>query len=299
MYHMQLEYLVASVALQSFTKAAKLLYTSPQAVSHGVGCLERELDVKLFSRNGKSVSPTELGYIIGSKASEILACIDDMKRIAEGCGSGVLEGSLTLAVGVSHNRGHFGFDKHLESFARVHPSVIIKRLNCPHSQCRIAIEEGLAEAALVLGRGKDGPCVSVGVGAAELLVAMSVTNPLSDIDDLSLRDLAPVPVAAPSDYGPIYSKIAMCFKEREIYKDFIDVGNSQNELRQFIKEDGGVVFVGEGFEASVGDEEIVCCHLSDASVRLPICIARPAQTTNPIIDSLIQHLAQSDWGAVH
>lgn len=56
----QLEYFVATVQYGSFAQAGKALFVTPQAVSRAVNDLEKELEVKLLEKDGKSVAPEQL-----------------------------------------------------------------------------------------------------------------------------------------------------------------------------------------------------------------------------------------------
>jgi len=62
----------------SFTRAARNLYISEQGLSKSVKCLEAELGVVLFQRNGKTVSLTDAGHALEPLASE---AVDLQQRI--------------------------------------------------------------------------------------------------------------------------------------------------------------------------------------------------------------------------
>lgn len=57
----QLEYFVAVAETGSFTHAAEACNVVQTTVSHAIAALERELDIRLFARDGRAVSLTEQG----------------------------------------------------------------------------------------------------------------------------------------------------------------------------------------------------------------------------------------------
>ena len=57
----QLTYFVAVCEELSFSRAAQRCFISQSAISHQVARLERELEVALFDRTTRAVTPTEAG----------------------------------------------------------------------------------------------------------------------------------------------------------------------------------------------------------------------------------------------
>lgn len=64
---------IAVASLKSFSAAAKLLYTVQPNISRQISDLEKELGAKLFIRNAREVSLTEIGEILLPEAIEIIA----------------------------------------------------------------------------------------------------------------------------------------------------------------------------------------------------------------------------------
>ena len=70
----------ASARLASFTKAAQELHLTQSAVSHHILNLERQLDVKLFERDGGGVQLTAAGRTYWK---ETLPALEQLWRATE------------------------------------------------------------------------------------------------------------------------------------------------------------------------------------------------------------------------
>ena len=83
----QLEYFVALAHIKNFTKAAKSLNVSQPALSRSIGRLEKDLNVKLFTRDSRKVALTQYGQTFLSYAERILLELEtahqDIMNMAE------------------------------------------------------------------------------------------------------------------------------------------------------------------------------------------------------------------------
>ena len=66
----------------SIAEAARRLNITPAAIAQQIQALERELNVKLFKRVGRSVVPTEAGYRVLTQANEVIKNISQLKAVA-------------------------------------------------------------------------------------------------------------------------------------------------------------------------------------------------------------------------
>ena len=93
----QLRYIIAIDRLRNFAKAAEELNITQPTLSYLLQKLETELDVRIFDRSNKSVSPTSIGRIILRQAEKT---VNESKRITE-LVKGLISGNLSLSVGPS------------------------------------------------------------------------------------------------------------------------------------------------------------------------------------------------------
>ncbi|MBQ7156905.1 MAG: LysR family transcriptional regulator [Bacteroidaceae bacterium] len=94
----QLQYIVAIDRYRNFARAAEACDISQPTLSAMLGKLENELDVRIFERSNKSVTPTTAGRKIIRQAEKALM---EANRIGEIVTEekGRVEGSFTLSVG--------------------------------------------------------------------------------------------------------------------------------------------------------------------------------------------------------
>lgn len=78
----QLRVLVTVNTCGSFSKAAELLGQTPSAISRKISQLEKQLNLKLFTRTTRRISLTDEGRIITEKAQQALNAINDIQDSA-------------------------------------------------------------------------------------------------------------------------------------------------------------------------------------------------------------------------
>ena len=78
----QLRVLVTVNTCGSFSKTAELLGQTPSAISRKISQLEKQLNLKLFTRTTRRISLTDEGRIITEKAQQALSVINDIQDSA-------------------------------------------------------------------------------------------------------------------------------------------------------------------------------------------------------------------------
>jgi len=96
----QLEIFVAISRTESVSRAAEQLFLSQSATSTSLGELERQFDLKLFDRVGKSLSINETGRQLLPRAVELLDRANEIEAQLSGhAGFGEMHIGATLTVG--------------------------------------------------------------------------------------------------------------------------------------------------------------------------------------------------------
>ncbi|UPM53976.1 LysR family transcriptional regulator [Gottfriedia acidiceleris] len=76
----QMEHIVTVANEMSITKAADKLFISTSGLSQSITQLENKLDIKIFNRSKKSITPTFEGKIVISAANTIINAINEMNK---------------------------------------------------------------------------------------------------------------------------------------------------------------------------------------------------------------------------
>lgn len=77
----QMEHIVTVANEMSITKAADKLFISTSGLSQSITQLENKLDIKIFNRSKKSITPTFEGEIVISAANSIINANEMNKEI--------------------------------------------------------------------------------------------------------------------------------------------------------------------------------------------------------------------------
>lgn len=93
----QLEYFVAAARLGSYSKAARELFVTPQAISHSIQLLEARIGDRLFTRTSNGITLTSLGSACLQPAQDALAALARLQGVAQAQGTPPLP-AITLAI---------------------------------------------------------------------------------------------------------------------------------------------------------------------------------------------------------
>ena len=119
----QLEYIVAIEKYGNLSKAAQKLYITPSALNQQLSKLEKELNLELFTRNQRQLTPTAAGQIYLNTAREMLA----MKQATyarlqdiSNCQSGIYK------LGLTYDHGNEIFAHVYPAFHRNYPGIELR-----------------------------------------------------------------------------------------------------------------------------------------------------------------------------
>jgi DNA-binding transcriptional LysR family regulator len=140
----QVEIFLAVARAKSFTRAAETLHASQSTLSQHVLELERELDVRLFDRLGRTVTLTEAGRLLEEHASRIVASLASARRTLDEL-KGLARGSLV--IGASTTPGIYLLPTIVATFRRRYPGIDVS-LRIANSQ---VIEERIRADEVDLG----------------------------------------------------------------------------------------------------------------------------------------------------
>ncbi|QUH25263.1 LysR family transcriptional regulator [Serpentinicella alkaliphila] len=111
---------------QSFSKAAKELYMTQPAVSQGIKQLEKELQIRLFTRTAKGVTLTNEAHILFEYVSSAINLINvGEKKLLES--KDLMTGELKIGVGDTISK--YYLLPYLEKFHNLSPNIKLKIMN--------------------------------------------------------------------------------------------------------------------------------------------------------------------------
>lgn len=138
---------VATCEAGSLSAVARQVGTSQPAVSQHIRRLERELDVTLFERGRRGVTPTAAARILLATATEALGALDAGRRELDRLRTGDT-GTLRMATGGTTLR-HF-MVRPLARFRERHPGITFEYVSAASTgQCLEALRADRADLAFV------------------------------------------------------------------------------------------------------------------------------------------------------
>ena len=144
----QMEYIVALNKYRHFVLAAESCGITQPTLSSMIQKLEDELEVKIFNRNNKSVSPTPIGEKIIHQAQTV---INEMQRVKEVIydETGTMKG--TLKLGIVPTVAPYIVPDFIYEFRKAYPEV---NLFIDETKSKIVLDEirmGNIDAAIAIG----------------------------------------------------------------------------------------------------------------------------------------------------
>ena len=169
-----LEVFCKIVELRSFSRAAEAVLLTQPTVSGHIKALEEELDLRLFDRAGRNVTPTRAGELLHGYARRILALREEAQQaISEHRGG--LKGHL--AIGGSSIPGAYILPPLLAMFKRDHPEVTIGLHISGSREIVRSVIEGVAELGMVGARFEEGRVQYEPFAQDELILAVAASHP--------------------------------------------------------------------------------------------------------------------------
>lgn len=143
----QLRAFLAALECGSFTAAAVELDTTQASISELVARLERELDVHLFTRGARRLTPTESALALRAHAQRAVGAIDHGVETVRALHA--LEGG-TCTFGVLRNAAYYNLSDLVQRFHRQHPNVRVRLVGLNSALVAESIASGEIEAGLVV-----------------------------------------------------------------------------------------------------------------------------------------------------
>lgn len=285
----QLEYFVTTVQCGSFSMAAKELFVTPQAVSKAVNDLERELHISLYEKTGRGVKPTPFGVVFSTRASEILSCLVDLETLAK---SHTLvqrqEGSASLAIARSACRGNVVNEADMAGFEKTYPFVHLTRTFHTSGSCLAALEEGVVDAAVIIGRTTqpDISCVRLFSFVPHLMLARD--HPLARKRTIALENLRGIPLAEPEDLRYCHAIITDHLLAKGVEPNYVPVAPHSKDHRAFLEQHGVMFVIDDPALASMYPSAVTRPIAHEDLMPIPLCFSYATESKNPVLP-LIEH----------
>lgn len=189
----QLKYFLAVTESGSFTEASHRCYLSQSALSQQIKALEEELKTRLLERTPHHVELTESGRELLPLARQVLQSVEDCQlRMSEL--SNMLCGVLNLGLTPSLEPY---VRKAMLRFMKLYPKVMLNVWYKTIPELMSMLREGNLDVAFSIKNEAEERFESTALMSYRLCAFMRDTHPLSNREQLSLRDLRGQPLILP------------------------------------------------------------------------------------------------------
>ena len=140
----QMRYFYEVCRLQNMSKAASFLHVSQPTISVALADLEKNLDLKLFTRDGKKLELTPEGQIVLNKISPILKNLEQMDKEFEALANkqNKIKFAVPLQIGVRL------LPLLYEEFPKEYPGVELEIIEVGGVQAMQMLEDGEIDLAI-------------------------------------------------------------------------------------------------------------------------------------------------------
>ncbi len=287
-----IEVFVAVAREKSFTRAAEFLGLSQPTVSLHVQSLEKELGVRLFDREGRSVGLTPAGKVFFPYAQEMVA-LKEKALLALKKFLGSVEG--TFVIGASTVPGEYILPKLLPEFVRQYPKTRFKVRVLDSSQVNALVADGVLELGVVGDRNDDDRLEYIPFCRDEVVIIAPVDHP--GPLRITLQELSSLPLVLREPGSGTRRVFERALEERGLSVDALNVVaemGSTTAVKEMVK---GGVGCGVVYRISVAQElksgelrQVVVEGLS--MPREFALVHRKNRTLSPAIELLIDFVVK-------
>lgn len=184
----QIKSYLALVEHKNFTLAAESLFISQSLVSKHIISLEKELDIILFDRKGRTVTITPAGKQLYSNMVRIVNEYNDaLSKI------GYIQSATHTKICISapYDLTQYGIADLIVAFEQTHPQLYIETQECSHGTMQSNIDNNVSYCAIGYRElWKDaGSYHVIPLCEDPLVVVCSHRHPLAQSDILSMEEL--------------------------------------------------------------------------------------------------------------
>jgi LysR family cys regulon transcriptional activator len=228
----------------NLTETAKALFTSQPGVSKAILELEGELGIDIFARHGKRLRRiTEPGREVLKSIEVIMREVANLKRIGEEFSK---QDAGTLSIATTHSQARYFLPGPIAQMRKRFPKVTISlHQGTPEQVAKMVYEEvgdfGLATESL----NNLPELVSLPCYEWQHVLVLPAGHPLTQVDRISLEDLAPLPLIS---YHPSFSgrkRIDAAFATRQLVPNIVLEAIDADVIKTYVKLGLGIGIVAE------------------------------------------------------
>lgn len=286
----QLQYIVKVSQLNSFSLAAKELFVTQPTLSQQIINLEKELGVKLFERQSKSIVVTPAGKEFVKYAKHILREVDTlvehMKEFT------TLERG-SIRIGIMWSANYLGITKNIQDFMDRYPKI---KVNLNVDGSHLLPEKLLEREVNAIFYVDTNNCLKREdilrwkIFENRMMVILPQNHYLSEKKTLTLEELKRETLLQPSTDKDLQQRIAKEFAKSGIQPKILCESNLVDATIRLVSEGMGVTFVSEMVAKNMMTDEVVMRPLSPEIDRSIYFAVRKEGMDNPVVAEFVKFI---------
>jgi len=284
----QLRYFIAVADFQSFTAAAKSLFITQPTLSHQIAELERQIGVKLLTRDRHSVQITHAGAALLKEAKAIVAKADQAIKITHQAEAGTVGNIKFGFLGASERR----FLPHLIAlFRKKNPNVEITLHHFnSFSVLDKSVTDGEIDLAITLKSSSEKlPSMDWKVVyTVPLSLVFSSNHPLADKIPNDISVLSNQSFFYVSQDRGLHHTLAVC--SRYNIQPIINLVPHIQSVLMSVEAGEGFTILPLPVPETYASPLLHCIKLTDEDAFLDVIVAWKTDTSNPSVPLLLDEL---------
>lgn len=234
----QLRYFLGVAQTGNFTRAARELGISQPALSRSIKRLEDELGQPVFERKSKSVSLTDAGVLLQSRAEQVLSILDDTK--AEICDDGQ---TGRLRIGAIPTIAPFFLPDLLRQFSKEFPKASVLIQEETTDRLLKACSQGEIDLA-ILALPVPAKYLEVEeLFEEELLLVVPLEHPLAKKKTIRVGDIEPYPFVLLDEAHCLSDNIVSFCRQRSFHPVSVERTSQLAMVQELVSLSHGVSMI--------------------------------------------------------
>lgn len=240
----QFEYIVALAQYQSFSKAAEHCFVTQPTLSMQIKKMETDLDVILFDRSKKPVTPTQIGAQLIAQAKVILSESAKIQEIIQ-ANAETLTGELR--VGIIPSIAPYLLPTFIGLFAQSHPGINIRIKELLSDDIMKALDEDQIDVGILATPLPRTDFNVFPLFYEKILIYCDPSNDLANYDTVDVAEMRDKKIWLMSDGNCFRNQVInICdLKEDSAHSNFHYESASIETLIKLVDVEGGITLIPE------------------------------------------------------
>ena len=293
MYSFRLKVFCCVAQNLSFTKAAHELHITQPAVSHHIQELEQELGVQLFNRLATSIEITEAGELLLRHATKISECyreLDFDMRLLNRHHAG------ELRLGASGTIAQYLLPACMASFSEKFKKIKLSLIEENSEAIEQAVVDGRIDLGLVEFPMRRSSLRYSPMLQDELLLVASAHGRWASLDEISVAELANMPLVMGCDESDVNRSVEQLFESYQVPFQSLNVMmrlDGSEAVKRYVAYSDCLAFISEqAFRRDTRAGEYKVIEIVDKVVSRQLSFVRNMGATKDVVKDFIDYMQE-------